>query len=176
MNKIEFSGNLLSPLPVILVGANVENKPNYLVIGYACPFDFGKSVFFSLYKKRYTSQGIHENMTFSVNIPNESLIDKVNLCGTKSGRDIDKSTIFTNYFGVLETAPMIQECSISMECEVSEIVDRELNEGIIGRVVKTYVNDDCIEGDHLEWKKVHPILWGTGGDPNYYSLGDSIDH
>ena len=63
-----------------------------------------------------------------------------------------------------------------MECEVSEIVDRELNEGIIGRVVKTYVNDNCIEGGNLEWKKVHPILWGTGGDPNYYSLGDSIDH
>lgn len=175
MGKVEFDGNLLSPLPVILVGANVKGRPNYLVIGYSCPFDFGKYVFFSLYKKRYTSQGIHENMTFSINIPNTALIQQVNLCGTKSGRDVDKSNIFSNYYGILKTAPMIQECPINMECEVSEIVDHELNEGIIGKVMKTYINKSCLEGDAVDWKKVIPILWGTGGDNNYYALGDIIE-
>ena len=32
LNKQIIEGNLLSPLPVILVGAKVHNKPNYLVI------------------------------------------------------------------------------------------------------------------------------------------------
>ena len=63
--------NLLSPLPIVLVGALVEGRPNYLVIGYISPLDFGKHVFFSMYKGRCTSLGVHENNTFSVNIPSD---------------------------------------------------------------------------------------------------------
>jgi len=36
--KREVKSNLLSPLPVVLVGAQVNGKPNYLVIGYISPF------------------------------------------------------------------------------------------------------------------------------------------
>jgi flavin reductase (DIM6/NTAB) family NADH-FMN oxidoreductase RutF len=171
-------GNLLSPLPVILVGANVHNKPNYLVIGYSCPFDFGKYIFFSISKKRYTSIGVHENMTFSVNIPSEDLVEKTDICGSKSGRDIDKSSIFENFYGELKTAPMIRECPINIECEVHEILDYDRNEGIIGRVVKSYVNQQyTVKEDgkvKLDWRKVHPIIWVTGGDFNYYKIGERI--
>jgi len=177
-NKKIIEGNLLSPLPVILVGANVNGKPNYLVIGYSCPFDFGKYIFFSLSKRRYTTIGIHENMTFSVNIPSENLAEKTNTCGSKSGRDIDKSSLFDNFYGELKTAPMIHECPVNIECEVHEILDYDRNEGIIGRVVKSYVNKQYtydVEGEFiLDWRKIHPIIWATGGDFNYYKLGDRI--
>jgi hypothetical protein len=42
--KQEFEVNLLSPLPVVLVGAIVNGRPDYLVIGYISPFDFGKYI------------------------------------------------------------------------------------------------------------------------------------
>jgi len=172
-------GNLLSPLPVILIGANVNNKANYLVIGYSCPFDFGKFIFFSMSKRRYTSIGVHENMTFSVNIPSEDLVDKTNICGSKSGHDIDKSSLFDNFYGELKTAPMIRECPVNIECEVHEILDYERNEGIIGRVVKSYINQQYTfkeEGKvKLDWRKIHPIIWTTGGDFNYYKLGERIN-
>ncbi|MFX1436214.1 MAG: flavin reductase family protein [Promethearchaeota archaeon] len=178
LNKQIIEGNLLSPLPVILVGANVQKKPNYLVIGYSCPFDFGKYIFFSLSKKRYTSIGIHENMSFSVNVPSEDLVDQTNICGSKSGRDFDKSTLFENFYGELKTAPMIRECPVNIECEVHEILDYDRNEGIIGRVVKSYVNRQYTIEDggnpKLDWRKIHPIIWTTGGDFNYYKLGERI--
>jgi len=178
LSKQIIEGNLLSPLPVILVGANVHNKPNYLVIGYSCPFDFGKYIFFSISKLRYTSIGIHENMTFSVNIPSEDLVDKANICGSKSGRDIDKSSIFENFYGELKTAPMIRECPINIECKVHEILDYERNEGIIGSVVKSYVHPQFINEENgediLDWREIHPIIWVTGGDFNYYKLGERI--
>lgn len=178
LNKHEFEGNLLSPLPVILVGVQVNGKPNYLVIGYSCPFDFGKYIFFSLSKQRYTTIGIHENMTFSVNVPSENLVEKANICGNKSGRDFDKSSLFDNFYGELKTAPMIRECPINIECEVHEILDYDRNEGIIGRVVKSYVNHQyTIEEDgeiKLDWRKINPIIWVTGGDFNYYSLGKRL--
>ena len=178
LNKQIIEGNLLSPLPVILVGAKVHNKPNYLVIGYSCPFDFGKYIFFSLSPTRYTTIGIHENMTFSLNIPSEDLVEKTNICGTKSGRDIDKSSLFDNFYGELKTAPMIRECPVNIECEVHEILDYNSGEGIIGKVIKSYVNPKYTikeEGKvKLDWRKVHPIIWATGGDFNYYRLGERI--
>ncbi|NHJ39944.1 MAG: flavin reductase family protein [Asgard group archaeon] len=166
--------NLLSPLPIVLVGALVKKRPNFLVIGYSCPFNFGKHIFFSLYKKRHTSLGILENKTFSVNLPSIDLLKETNICGSKSGRDFDKSTLFDVFYGELKTAPMIKQCPITIECEVSEILDYDQNHGIIGKVVKSYVNENCLEEGKLDMRKVKPIIWATGGDFNYYELGDRL--
>ncbi len=172
--KQEVKGNLLSPLSVVLVGALVNGRPNYLVIGYMCPFDFGRYLFFSLYKKRYTRIGIHENKTFSVNIPSEELLKETNICGTKSGQDYDKSSLFETFYGKLKTAPMIRECPITIECEVNEILDYPQNDGIIGRVVQSYADPQYLIDNKLDWQKIHPLIWCTGGDFNYYRLGDRI--
>lgn len=173
MKKQEYKGNLLSPLPVVLVGASVNTRPNYLVIGYISPFNFGKHIFFSLYKKRYTRIGIHENRTFSVNIPSVDLLTETNICGSKSGRDIDKSSIFDTFYGELRT-PMIRQCPINMECEVVEILDYDPNEGIVDKVIKSYVNPLCLTEGKLDLRKVHPIIWAIGGDYNFYKLGERL--
>ncbi|MFW9975290.1 MAG: flavin reductase family protein [Candidatus Thorarchaeota archaeon] len=172
--KEEIKGNILNPLPVALVGALVNGKPNYLVIGYISPFNFGKHVFFSLFKKRYTRIGIHEHMTFSVNIPSISLLEETQLCGSKSGRDLDKSSLFDSFFGDLKTAPMIRECPLNMECEVEQIIDYDLNEGIIGKVVKSYANSNTVYDGKLDIRKVQPIIWATCGDFNYYNIGSRM--
>ena len=169
-----FEGNPLSPLPAVLVGALVNGRPNYLVIGYISPFDFGKHIFFSLYKKRYTRIGIHENKTFSVNIPTESILDKFEICGSKSGRDFDKTSLFDTFYGQLKTAPLIRECPINIECEVKQILDYDPNEGIIGKVVKSHVDQECLTDGKVDWRKVHPIIWTTGGNSGYYRLGRRI--
>jgi len=172
--KQEFDTNLLSPLPVALVGAVVDGRPNYLVIGYISPFNFGRHIFFSLYKKRYTRIGIQQNQTFSVNIPSEDLLAETDLCGSKSGREIDKSVLFDTFFGALGTAPLIRQCPINIECEVTEVLDYDPNEGIIGRVVRSYVDPQYLTDGKLDMRKVNPILWATGGDFNYYGLGGRL--
>ncbi|KXH70077.1 MAG: hypothetical protein AM326_04680 [Candidatus Thorarchaeota archaeon SMTZ-45] len=173
--KEEIKGNILNPLPIALVGALVKGKPNYLVIGYISPFNFGKHVFFSLYKKRYTRVGILENMTFSVNIPSITILEETQLCGSKSGRDYDKSSLFDSFYGELKTAPMIRECPLNMECEVDQIIDYDLNEGIIGKVVKSYADSNTLIDGKLDIRTVHPILWSTCGDFNYYHIGARIE-
>lgn len=173
--KQEVKGNPLSPLPVVLVGSLVNGHPNYLVIGYISPFNFGRYIFFSLYKKRYTRIGIHENRTFSVNIPSEDLLPETKVCGSSSGRDFDKGSLFDTFYGELKTAPMIRQCPINIECEVAEILDYDPNEGIIGKVIKSYAGSQYITDDKLDWRKVHPLIWATGGDFNYYRLGKRIN-
>ncbi|MDH4212114.1 MAG: flavin reductase family protein [candidate division WOR-3 bacterium] len=173
MKKV-VEGNILNPLPVALVGTLINGRPNYAVIGYMSPFDFGKHVFFSLYKKRYTRIGIQENKTFSVNIPSEEMIKEVVICGSKSGRDVDKSQLFHNFYGDLETAPMIRECPLNMECSVTEMLDYDPNEGIIGRVVKSYVDPEFAIDGTIDMQSVKLIAWTTGGDFAYYRLGEKI--
>ncbi|MFC2134759.1 flavin reductase family protein [Bacteroidota bacterium] len=172
--KQEFKGHLLYPLPTILVGVNVKDKPNYLVIGYISPFDYGKYIFFSLAKKRYSRIGIHENKTFSVNIPSVELFKETDICGTKSGWNTDKSELFDSFYGEVKTAPMIKECPINMECEITNIIDHEENEGVLGRIVKTYVNPECLVEGKLDIQKVNPIIWSKGKGYNYYEIGKPI--
>ncbi|MHA2169952.1 MAG: flavin reductase family protein [Candidatus Kariarchaeaceae archaeon] len=173
-SKVQMKGNLLSPLPIAIIGALVNNKPNYMVVGYICPFDFGRYIFMSLYKKRYTRIGIEEHGTFSVNIPSTDLLEETNICGSQSGRDLDKSSLFDTFYGELQTAPMIRQCPITIECEVHEVLDYDPNEGIIGRVVQSYVDQQCTKNGKLDMRSVHPMIWVTGGDYNFYQLGDRL--
>jgi flavin reductase (DIM6/NTAB) family NADH-FMN oxidoreductase RutF len=172
--KKEYDGNLLSPLPIALIGTLVDGRPNYCVVGYISPFDFGRHIFFSLYKQRYTSRGIHENRAFSVNLPSEDLLAEVNICGSKSGRDVDKSKLFDPFYGEIKGAPMIRECPLNMACEVAEILDYDPNEGIIGRVVKSYVNEELLRDGDVDMKAARLIAWTIGGDFSYYALGDRL--
>jgi flavin reductase (DIM6/NTAB) family NADH-FMN oxidoreductase RutF len=158
MMKKEVDEHLLYPLPVVLVGANVNNRPNYLVIGYISPFDFGKYIFFSFYRKQYTSLGVQQNQTFSVNIPSVKLFDKTIIGGTKSDKDLDKSSLFENFYGELKTAPMIRECPINMECKVTNVLEHGVNKGIIGKIIKTYVNPECLVNGKIDIQKVDPIV------------------
>ncbi|MFX1577909.1 MAG: hypothetical protein ACFFCF_12185, partial [Promethearchaeota archaeon] len=59
-------------------------------------------------------------------------------------------------------------------CEIAEILDYERNDGIIGRVIKSYVNPECLTDGKLDMQKVRPIIWASGGDYNYYQLGNRI--
>lgn len=172
--KQEYEGNILNPLPVALVGTMIDGRPNYCVIGYMTPFNFGKHIFFSLYKKRYTWIGIQANRTFSVNIPSDNLMEEISICGSKSGQDVDKSKLFHNFYGELKSAPMIRECPLTMECKVTDIVDYDPNRGIIGKVVKSYIDAELIEQGVVNMQKAHLIMWTTAGDFAYYRLGEKI--
>ncbi|MFX1298215.1 MAG: flavin reductase family protein, partial [Promethearchaeota archaeon] len=108
-----------SPLPiapVVLVGANVNGKPNYMTIGYVGGVNTNPAIIMISSAHHHTTKGILENGTFSINIPSSDQVIETDYCGVVSGRTIDKSEIFTTFYGELETAPMIKECPITCEC------------------------------------------------------------
>ena len=49
------------------------------------------------------------------------MISETDYCGLVSGRKTDKSNIFNVFYGELETAPMIMECPVSIECKLFDI-------------------------------------------------------
>ena len=70
---------------------------------------------------------------------------------------------------------MIEDCPINIVCEVVELLDYDQDYGIMGKVAKSYVDQACLVENKLDMRLVKPIIWATGGDFNYYQLGERIE-
>ena len=164
--------NCLYPLPTILVGALVNGKPNYITIahvGIAEP----AAVSLGMNKVHYTNQGIKTNKTFSLNLPSTAMVKETDYCGLISGKDKNKTDMFKTFYGQLKTAPMIEECSINMECELIQIVDFPNHDLFIGKVVATHCDESVLTNGVVDLGKVQPILFAMN-DRSYWSIGKKI--
>ena len=162
--------NCLYPLPTTIVGANINGKPNYITIAHIGIMDL-LSVSLGMNKVHYTNAGIKGNKTFSVNIPSVSMVKETDYCGLVSGESIDKAGLFNSFYGKLETAPMIKECPINMECKLVQIVNFPRHDIFIGEIIETYCDDSCLTGGVVDFAKVQPILF-TMNDTGYWKLGE----
>lgn len=161
---------LLCPMPVTLVGANVNGKPNYNTIAYVGIITHN-SISVGMSKRHYTNAGIKENKTFSVNIPSVEMVKETDYCGIVSGKDVDKSNLFETFYGDLKTAPMITECPVNIECRLVRTLDFPEADVFIGEIVETHVNEQCMQDNAVDFSKVQPILFVTE-ERNYWKLGD----
>jgi flavin reductase (DIM6/NTAB) family NADH-FMN oxidoreductase RutF len=162
--------NCLYPMPVTLIGANVDGKPNFITIAHVGIMDFSH-VSVSMGKTHYTNPGIRDTGTFSVNIPSTAMVRETDYCGLVSGRKADKGSLFEVFYGELETAPMISQCPMNMECSLAETVDMLRHDVFIGEIVATYCDEELMEGDSVDFAKVEPILFAMY-DKSYFRLGE----
>lgn len=112
------------PMPVVLIGSNVKGKANFMPLGWISMVEHEPPMIsISSYKSHYTNEGIIENQTFSVNASTEAMIKAIDYCGLNTGKDMDKSKIFEFFYGKLETAPMIKQAPLNLECRVVKTID-----------------------------------------------------
>lgn len=179
MSKIELGKrNMLLPLLPVLVGTKVKGKPNYITIalmGWLC-YD---AMSVSVGHNQYSNAGIKENGTFSINQPTAAMVKKLDYCGLYSGRKVDKSALFENFYGKLETAPMIKECPVNIECRVIQTMERPVHTVFMGEVAEVYFDEDCLTEGVPDVKKIDPILYGpvkgrTEMAGSYWKLGEYL--
>jgi flavin reductase (DIM6/NTAB) family NADH-FMN oxidoreductase RutF len=82
--------NCLYPMPTTLVGALVNENPNYTTIAHVGIMDF-ESISLGMNKLHYTNIGIKANKTFSINIPSTKMVKETDYCGLVSGKDKNKA-------------------------------------------------------------------------------------
>ena len=88
---------LVYPIPIVLAGANVDGKPNYATLGDCGVMGINPPlVYVSLGERHYTTQGIVENGTFSVNFPSTDMLAVTDYCGIASGRFISTRTTWSS--------------------------------------------------------------------------------
>ncbi len=172
MEKVKFGpDNLIYPMPAVLVGSLVDNKPNFITIawsGIACSNP--PMITIGLRPARYTLKGITEKKVFSVNVPSLKLVKQVDFCGIFSGYKTDKSEVFKVFYGENKNIPLIEECPVNMECKVVHTKELGTHILIVGEIIETHVSKDCITDDMPDVEKINPIIYATH-QRYYYGLG-----
>lgn len=173
--KVNIGTNaFLYPMPVVLVGTTVEGRANFMAVGWVSRVN-GKPPMMAvvLNQRHYTPIGIRECQTFSVNIPSVDLMTQTDYCGLVSGRETDKSGIFEIFYGELETAPMIKQCPVCIECKLVEVVSLPSHYLFLGKVVATYADEGCLTGGKPDIQKINPFVL-TMPDNNYWTIGEHV--
>ena len=170
--------SLVYPIPIALAGALVEGSPNFETLGDVGIMGLSPPlVFISSGNNHYTNKGILQNGTYSLNFPNTQLLSKTDYCGTVSGAEVDKSKIFSVFYGELETAPMIRECPVNLECKVIKEFSIQHRQIFIGEVIECYVNKELTVKNGkkqriADMRKLDPIIYAL--DNCYYKIGEII--
>ena len=167
-------GNALAlyPTPLVVLGAMVEGKPNWLLVGHLGIIGHDH-VMVSLAAAHYTNKGIKENKKLSINIVDEAMLAKADRSGCVSGSKEDKSTLFD--FVVDDTGvPMIIQAPISMVCSVEDIYETKGFESFICTIDATYAEENVVnDAGKIDYHVLKPVLFEM---PTYEYLktGDVI--
>jgi flavin reductase (DIM6/NTAB) family NADH-FMN oxidoreductase RutF len=122
-------------------------KVNTMTIGWgAVGYMWNKPVFTAMVRySRYTYEIIDKSQDFTVSFPlNNTLNKELGLCGTKSGRDIDKvcdaKLVLKN--GELVNSPIIDNCELHIECKI--VYKQGMDEAFLNEEIKNkaYPNND----------------------------------
>lgn len=175
MEKINLGSTIPAyPMPVSLVGAHLDGKPNFLAVAW---FTMVSSkpprIAIALGKGHYTNPGIKENRAFSVCLPSEHMVAATDYCGIVSGKKTDKSEVFDLFYGELKTAPMIKDCPLTMECKLVDMVESSLNEIFIGEIRGIYTEERFLTDGKLDFRKMKPLILSQP-DTSYWRLGEPV--
>jgi flavin reductase (DIM6/NTAB) family NADH-FMN oxidoreductase RutF len=174
MEKMKIKNNLVVyPMPVVLVGAEVEGRPNFMTAAWISVVNISPPMIAMALGKRHTGKGIREHREFSVNVPGVELMEATDYCGLVSGKTHDKSGVFETIDGELKHAPMIARCPVTVECKLVQTVDLPSHTLFVGEMVGVYSEEQYLTDGNLDFQKVKPFVL-TMPDNNYWALGDSV--
>lgn len=148
----------LYPKPLTVVGAEVNGKVNWLVVGHTGIIGHNR-IILSMSDKHYTNKGIHQTGRLSINLVSREMLPKADYAGSVSGADTDKSTLFAYHIGE-NGAPLIDESPLSMECKVVDEFKTDGFDNFICEVAATYVAKDMLnENGRPDYTRLKPVLF-----------------
>jgi flavin reductase (DIM6/NTAB) family NADH-FMN oxidoreductase RutF len=171
------SGPLLYPTPTVLVGANIDGKPNFMTAAW-CGIVNSEPAMISvaIQHHRYTHKGITQNLTFSVNIPSIEMVKETDYCGIISGHKIDKVEVcqFKVFYGKLDSAPLIEQCPVNLACKVIQMPNLGSHSLFIGRIEESYISESCFTDGKPDVDKIKPFAYIVSPIRQYRALGEVV--
>jgi len=171
-DKIEINPGISPyPMSIVIVGAMVNNKPNYMTVAWFGKLHGRPNIWgFSIGKEQYTLEGIQKSREFSINIPSQELVEKTDYVGIVSGRNEDKSLQFDTFYGNSKSIPMIRECPLTAECKVYDIVNLPSVSLVLGEIISAYSESRFMTDGILDPLKINSFTF-TQPDNHYWSIG-----
>jgi flavin reductase (DIM6/NTAB) family NADH-FMN oxidoreductase RutF len=168
---------LVYPMPTLLVGAHVDDKPNFITVAWGGIANAEPPMIsVAIRHTHYTHKGICQNSTFSVNIPSTDLVKETDYCGIISGSKANKTKVcgFEIFYGKLNKAPLIEQCPINLECKVVHILDLGSHSLIVGRIEETHVSNNCLTDGKPDVDKIKPLIYAREPAREYYAFGEVV--
>ncbi len=166
-------GNMLYPLPAVMVSCADQNGNNNIITvawcGTICTNPPMVSV--SIRPERYSYSIIEKTKEFVINLTTEELAKAADFCGVRSGREVNKfkEMSLTPKKGEKVNAPMIEESPVNIECRLKEIIKLGSHDLFLAEVVGVQVDKRSInETGKFELNKTRPVVYSHG---EYYGLG-----
>ena len=138
----------------ILLTTAAEGKVNTMTIGWGTlGIQWGKPIFIAFVREsRYTKELLDKNPEFTVNIP-YGQYDKsiLSICGTRSGRDMDKIDQLGLTLEEPETisVPGIRQLPLTLECKVIYRQDQDPDAINAENTARYYpIPEGCEKGDY----------------------------
>ena len=178
MDKVKMGPTtLVYPMPVFLVGADVDGKPNFMALAWGgIANGTPPMISVAVNLNRHTLKGIRQNSTFSVNIPSVDLVAEADYCGIRSGSKTDKVDVcqFRVFYGRLGNAPLIEQCPVNLECQVMHILELGSHALVVGRIEETHVSDDCLTEGQPDVDKMKLLLYIGSPVRRYQAFGEVV--
>ena len=169
-------GNMLYPLPVVMVSvADKNGKNNIVTIAWAGTICTNPPmVSISVRPERYSYQILKETGEFVINLTTRELAYATDYCGVKSGRDTDKfkDMGLTPLPGEKVKAPLIAESPVNLECKVTQVLALGAHDMFLAEVVAVHADEKYMDENHkFHLEKADPIVYSHGA---YLVCGEQI--
>lgn len=168
-------GNMLYPIPAVMVSCGTMEKPNIITIAWAGTICSDPAmVSISVRKERYSYHLIKEQKEFVINLVTEDLVRQADYCGVKSGRQVDKfkETKLTPIQANIVSVPLIEESPVNIECVVKDILPLGSHDMFIAQVVSVAVDKRYMDDTgRFRLNDTGLIVYSHG---EYYGLGSLL--
>jgi flavin reductase (DIM6/NTAB) family NADH-FMN oxidoreductase RutF len=102
------------------------------------------------------------------------MVKIVDYIGCVSGEKVDKTKLFKVFYGKLGSAPMIEECHLSLECKVLKMLDLGgFDDIVIGEIVESYCDEECLTNNLPDIEKLKPCLLSMY-ENKYFGVGEYL--
>jgi len=169
---------LINDGPVVLVTAAYKGRMNLMTAAWTTPISSRpKLVGVAIHPGRFTHDLIKRSGEFALNIPGRPLAEKVRLCGSVSGENVEDKFELAGLTPVEAKhvrAPLIEECLGHLECAVVDAIELGDHTLFVGEVVAAQAEEEAFDDYWLLEDEDTKPLHHLGG--NFYGvLGKRIE-
>lgn len=169
-------GNMLYPLPVVMVSVSDGNGGNNIItlawVGTVCSEPPMVSI--SVRPERYSYSILRSTGEFVINLTTKDLVFATDYCGVKSGRDVDKfrEMRLTALPASQVAAPLIGESPVNIECRVREVKALGSHDMFLADVAAVHADERYMDANHkFRLEDAEPIVYSHG---TYFGCGERL--
>ena len=176
MSKVSWKGGaLLAPVPPVLVTVSDGERDNVFTVAWTGLINtIPPKTYISVRPSRYSYEILKNNGEFALNLTPSSLIAACDWCGIHTGRKVDKFKKWnlTKVPAANISVPLIDECPLSLECKVFDVVELGTHHMFLADVVGVNIDTKYMnETGKFLINELGLVMYSHG---EYFAMGEKL--